>query len=126
MSRKITPTTDRVAEEATGISQRGDCYPDGYAGWKEAAAAFLAGDGVHVVAAGAGSYKRVLESLGCRFVEVYDWTSSAGDWTFVVQDAYGRYRLAFQSNRYPRYGFRYGLGSESFDTVEDLRDFAAQ
>jgi len=71
---------------------------------KEACQLFRQGETVEVPNAGAGSFREVLSLLGYKKVDVYDWTSSAGDWTFIIKGHY-----VSQENRYPYNGFRYGL-----------------
>ena len=71
---------------------------------KEARQLFRHGEMIEVPNAGAGSYREVFNLLGFKKVDVYDWTSSAGDWTFKI-----RGKFVCQENRYPYFGFRYGL-----------------
>ncbi len=102
----------QMAEDATGCRQSngiGKFYNNkGYEiTIKEAKKMFRQGDIIEVPNAGAGSYREVLNLLGFKKVEVYDWTSSAGDWTFKI-----RGKLVCQENRYPYQGFRYGISFE--------------
>lgn len=71
---------------------------------KEARQLFRQGETVEVPNAGAGSFREILKCLGYKKVDVYEWGSSAGDWTFKIREHY-----AYQENRYPYHGFRYGL-----------------
>jgi hypothetical protein len=51
---------------------------------------------------GAGDYRAWAEQQGYTHLEVVDWTSSAGDWSFIVsQDGQLWFRM-FQENNYPR------------------------
>lgn len=105
------------SEQATGIAQN----PHGLGKYfadentvltpKQAYERLRTGEGdVEVPNAGAGSYKEFFRSLGFTEVEVWDWSSSAGDWTFVVKDGQGGdWYVAYQINRYPRYGMSYSL-----------------
>ena len=61
---------------------------------------------IEIPNAGSGSYSRVFEMLGFDRVEVKDWTSSAGDWSFRVRRNDVWYN-AHQENRYPYLGFKY-------------------
>ena len=59
---------------------------------------------------GADGYMAVAQRYGYPYVEVYDWTSSAGDWTFIVSHNGIDWRLMWQTNRWPRAGFDYSFG----------------
>ena len=54
---------------------------------------------------GAGDYRAWAKEQGYDYCEVYDWTSSAGDWTFVVSKNGYVWYLMSQDNNYPRSGF---------------------
>jgi hypothetical protein len=79
----------------------------------------FSGGCVAVPSAGAGSYRKFFKSIGCTEVQVYDWTSSAGDWTFAVKLG-DLWFAAFQNNRYPQTGFDYSLSSGGVASFEDL------
>jgi len=65
---------------------------------------------------GADSYKGFAERLGYSHVEVLNWTSSAGDWQFIVSKDGRRWRILFQENNYPRGpGFSHTLGDEEYE-----------
>jgi len=82
------------------------------------------GKGIEIPNAGASSYNKLLTSLGYKKVEVVDWSSSAGDWTFGAFDGESWYVVS-QSNRYPYHGFRYSINrDEPFDSFEQLCNFA--
>ena len=75
--------------------------------------------GIEVPNAGSGSYDDVFKNMGFDEVKVIDWTSSAGDWCFGVRLKKNWFR-AYQSNRYPRYGFLYSIdNSRAFKSFED-------
>jgi hypothetical protein len=107
---------DAVAEQATGyVATMEDGGPfyigDGRGGGvrladHEAAKHIRTGEPVEVPNAGAGDYREIAQRLDLGKVEVVDWTSSAGDWTFRLEDGSG----LFQENRYPGHGFKYSIG----------------
>ena len=68
---------------------------------------------------GAGAYKRWAAAEGYPYCEVYDWTSSAGDWTFIVSKDGETWHPMFQSNNYPNAGF-----TRTVDTTEVYRGTA--
>ena len=69
--------------------------------------------GVH----GYASYAR---SHGYTHCEVYDWTSSAGDWTFLVSKDGTEWHIMSQENNWPRPGFSYHIDERPFfGTFED-------
>lgn len=102
---------DIVAEQATGCVARvqngGTMYSDNGNPLSNKAARKIFRDGgnVEVPNAGAGSYKTILQRLGFKKISVDNWSSSAGDWSFLVQGK----RIVFQENRYPYHGFRYSM-----------------
>lgn len=101
-----------VEEQATGcVANMQDGGPfwlseDKKVSDEEAAEAFVGGREVHAPNAGAGSYRAVLSRLGFTFVDVLDWTSSAGDWVFAVRRDEVDW-VVCQTNRYPHHGFAY-------------------
>ena len=54
---------------------------------------------------GAGDYRRWAERQGYPYLYVVDWTSSAGDWSFVVSKDELSWYIMSQSNNWPRSGF---------------------
>lgn len=80
------------------------------------------GVSIEVPNAGAGSYREFFESIGITKVEQWDTGSSAGDWSFVVQDGKGGdWYPAFQSNRWPRHGFEYSINfEEPYDSFKEF------
>ena len=74
---------------------------------------------------GAGGYRDYAESQGYDHCEVLDWTSSAGDWSFLVSEDGHAWRVMFQTNNWPRAGFTYDLGDEVFfGTFEEAAEQA--
>lgn len=113
-----------VSEQATGCYQKGKLKfmdVNGELSINRAKLRLLRNDEVSVPSAGAGSYKEVFEALGYLEVQAIEMCSSAGDWTLAVRNIYG-WQLAWQENRYPYYGFRYGIDLQvyGFSTIEDL------
>ncbi len=53
---------------------------------------------------GAGDYLKYARSQGYPFVETLDWSSSAGDWTFIVSKDGFTWYVMIQENNYPRSG----------------------
>jgi hypothetical protein len=82
----------------------------------------------HAPWASAGDYKAVFSSMGCSRVEIFESTSSSGDWTFAVKRR-GKWHVGSQENGYPRGpGFYYNITSEDIyelDMVgfEDIYEF---
>jgi len=114
----------KVSEQATGCYQKGKIrFMDRYGEYsiEEADHRLWQNKEVSVPNAGAGSYKEVFVALGFLEVKAVETCSSAGDWTLAVKDKYG-WRLAWQTNRFPCYGFRYEISLEfcGFATFEDL------
>lgn len=54
---------------------------------------------------GAGDYREYAQQMGFDYCEVWDWTSSAGDWTFFVSRDRQEWFPMFQENNFPRRGF---------------------
>jgi hypothetical protein len=108
MSNKV------MAEQATGCVESRDGIGPPYnirgekMDWERIREHMREGEPVSVPNAGAGSYKEVLKLLGFSEVEVFEWSSSAGDWTFAVRGPGGWYAV-WQSNRYPYHGFDYAV-----------------
>jgi hypothetical protein len=62
--------------------------------------------------AGAGHYREAASRMGYAHLEVLDWTSSAGDWTFIVSKDGERWFLMSQTNLWPRRGFEWSVDSD--------------
>ncbi len=62
---------------------------------------------------GAGDYKLYALSQGYPHIKVIDWTSSAGDWTFIVSKDGQTWFPMYQMNRYPRPGFSRYIDEEN-------------
>jgi hypothetical protein len=79
--------------------------------------------------AGAGDYADYAQSQGYDYCEVVDWTSSAGDWTFIVSKDGNEWYLMYQENNYPGYGFTRTIDtSMAFygnheDAIQQIVDF---
>ena len=58
---------------------------------------------------GAGSYLNFAEEHGFEYMEVVDWTSSAGDWIFIVSKNGFEWYLLYQTNNYPHPGFSHQI-----------------
>jgi hypothetical protein len=63
----------------------------------------------------AGDYRQVALENGYPYLEVYDWTSSAGDWTFIVSKDGLLWRVMWQENNWPRRGFTYTFSDEEYE-----------
>lgn len=113
-----------VAEEATGVPQRGKYLRRMYTRDGNGIAPIIAqrelrnGQVIEVPNAGAGSYAAFFECMGFRSTETVDTSSSAGDWSFLLKDKDGTWRIGFQTNRYPYYGMAYTVSALSFDSQD--------
>lgn len=58
---------------------------------------------------GAGNFRKVFERMGYKQVDVLDWSSTAGDWSFIVSADGTTWHLATQENMYPHIGFKYNI-----------------
>lgn len=72
----------------------------------------------------ASSYREAAKQMGFERVEVLDWTSSAGDWQFLVSRNGEEWQILFQSNNWPKSGFSYSLSDEVF--IGGLNEVYAQ
>lgn len=121
----------RTAEEATGCVQIGRLVYLNEKGIilneEQAAQIFQSYGLIGVPGAGAGNYREVFVVLGVDVIEVNDWTSSAGDWSFGVK-IYDKWYMATQENRYPCIGFKYLLSDliGPCKTKEELFERAAE
>ena len=75
--------------------------------------------------AGVGAYRQYAASMGYPIVKVLDWTSSAGDWSFLVSRDGHMWQVLSQENNYPRGpGFSYFISDEvwlgTFEEVCEL------
>jgi hypothetical protein len=64
---------------------------------------------------GAGDFRRWAAQQGYQFCEVFDWTSSAGDWSFIVSKDGETWYPMFQENNYPRGGFTRNISDVPID-----------
>ena len=71
---------------------------------------------------GAGDYGNYAKANGYDYCEVLDWTSSAGDWTFIVSKNGHEWRVMSQENNYPwGSGFTRGIEERMFyGTAEEV------
>lgn len=53
----------------------------------------------------ASGFRDFARSQGFDFCEVVDWTSSAGDWSFIVSKDGNAWHPMFQENNWPGRGF---------------------
>lgn len=54
---------------------------------------------------GAGDYREWARRQGYPHLEVLNWSSSAGDWEFLVSKDGNQWVIMSQTNRWPRPGF---------------------
>lgn len=72
---------------------------------------------------GAGGYSDFARENGYTHVEVLNWSSSAGDWSFLISKDGQEWRILFQTNNYPRPGFSYEISDEVYyGTFADVCD----
>lgn len=78
---------------------------------------------------GSGSFRQWAEEQGYPHCEVLDWTSSAGDWSFLVSQDGEEWFVMCQTNNWPRPGFTreidesrsfYGTAEEAAEEVWQL------
>ena len=70
---------------------------------------------------GAGNYEDYAMNKGYDYIEVLDWSSSAGDWSFIISKNGKDWRILFQTNNYPAFGFSYEISDEVFHgSVEEV------
>ena len=63
---------------------------------------------------GAHSYRDFAHKRGYTHIEVLDWTSSAGDWQFIISKDGRRWHVLYQENRYPHHGFSHSIESRTY------------
>lgn len=70
----------------------------------------------------AHAYNDYARSLGYKYVEVLDWTSSAGDWTFLISKDGEEWEILNQINNWPASnGFSYEIGVlKLYGTFEEV------
>ena len=71
---------------------------------------------------GSGEYRGWAAKNGYPHLDVYDWTSSAGDWTFIVSKDGKEWFVMNQENNWPRRGFTrtIDLSRSWFGTSEEV------
>ncbi len=69
-----------------------------------------------------GGFREFAEEAGYPHCHVLDWTSSAGDWSFIVSEDGLTWHLMFQENRWPRQGFHRTIDNERcfFGTAKEV------
>jgi len=70
---------------------------------------------------GAGDFRKWAEQNGFPHCAVLNWTSSAGDWSFLVSADGQTWHPMYQSNNWPRPGFTRIVETETafFGTEEE-------
>lgn len=71
---------------------------------------------------GAHSYREFAKSQGYKHIEVLDWSSSAGNWQFLISKDGKEWHVLVQENQYPRPGFSHYINAERtfHGTIEDV------
>lgn len=62
---------------------------------------------------GAGDFRNWARLQGFPYLEIFDWTSSAGDWTFLVSRDNRTWYPMFQENNFPLAGFSRSINERS-------------
>lgn len=71
--------------------------------------------------AGAGSYLAFAKKAGFKYLEVLNWSSSAGDWQFIVSRDGSEWYILEQTNNYPWPGFSHLIDTTPFfGTAEEV------
>jgi hypothetical protein len=75
---------------------------------------------------GAGDYRTWARQQGYDYCEVFDWSSSAGDWTFIVSKDGHAWHVMTQTNNYPRPGFTRHIGEACYggEPIEVMKAIA--
>lgn len=68
---------------------------------------------------GAGSWLEFAQKNGYIHVETLNWSSSAGDWQFIVSKDGKHWQILDQTNNYPRPGFSHEVDNLLFDGTKD-------
>ncbi len=133
MSPELDPVVEReLCEAGTGIREHrsgyGKLYAHGGAELTHEAAYYELRNNkqVEVPNAGSQTFRQFFKEVGYDEVDVLEWSSSAGDWSFMVRDGDGWF-AAFQTNRYPYHGFAYSVNYEiPFASKDELIQYASQ
>lgn len=64
--------------------------------------------------AGAGDFLKYAKQQGYPHCAVLDWSSSAGDWCFIVSMDGDYWQVMYQENNFPRRGFTRTIDDECF------------
>lgn len=76
----------------------------------------------------AGDYARWAKAQGYKHIEVVDWMSSAGDWTFIVSEDGENWELMYQVNAYPRPGFNRQIDPyfEAYGSADEVLEYVLE
>jgi hypothetical protein len=74
------------------------------------------------------NYREFARQNGFPYIKVFDWTSSAGDWTFIVSRDGRLWQVLSQTNRFPSRGFDYYLSPRVYEGTADevMQQLAAE
>jgi len=62
--------------------------------------------------AGVGNYRDYAHKAGYKCIEVLNWSSSAGDWQFIISKDKKAWQVLDQVNNWPRAGFTYTIDDQ--------------
>jgi hypothetical protein len=68
---------------------------------------------------GAGDFLKYAKKQGYPYCAVLDWSSSAGNWSFVVSMEGDYWQVMYQENNFPRRGFTRTIDDECFAGTQD-------
>lgn len=76
---------------------------------------------------GAGDYQEVFEKMDYPYLEILDWTSSTGDWQFIVSRDGKTWYVAGQDKGWSRSGFDYWVDEEHpfYGNVDEVLEMLA-
>lgn len=69
--------------------------------------------------AGADNYVDAAKQAGYTHIEVLNWASSAGDWSFIVSQDGEFWQVMWQENNWPCPGFAYSFSDEVFEGTKE-------
>jgi hypothetical protein len=77
---------------------------------------------------GAGGYMVYAKNQGYKFIEVLDWSSSAGDWIFIVSVDGDEWYIMWQENNWPYPGFSWDVDKTRvfFGSAEEVMEEISQ
>lgn len=69
-----------------------------------------------------GDYRQWAMEHGYPYVKVLDWTSSAGDWSFIVSQNNKTWFVMNQTNNWPRQGYTRNIDTQHafYGTAEEV------